>query len=137
MNIYFFSRHNPLPEMVAELGGHLTYQYRGTISSVRKDGDNIKFLELPLDGSNAVSHTISSDSIVVAVAPLALQQQWLEAGVRFLLIPQNKKETVNGEIVFLYSGLLRMKGIIIDSEQWAGVPVSLQEKHLERQIAPK
>ncbi|MFM6347795.1 MAG: hypothetical protein ACKPFK_22015, partial [Dolichospermum sp.] len=69
MNIYFFSRHNPLPEMVAELGGHLTYQYRGTISSVRKDGDNIKFLELPLDGSNAVSHTISSDSIVVAVAP--------------------------------------------------------------------
>ncbi|MFM6253373.1 MAG: hypothetical protein ACKPEQ_30240, partial [Dolichospermum sp.] len=66
-----------------------------------------------------------------------LQQQWLEAGVRFLLIPQNKKETVNGEIVFLYSGLLRMKGIIIDSEQWSGIPVSLQEKHLERQIAPK
>ncbi|MFM6311922.1 MAG: hypothetical protein ACKPGB_27380 [Dolichospermum sp.] len=137
MDVYFFSRHNPLPEMVAELGGHLTYQYRGTISSIKKDGDTIKFLELPLDGSNAVSHSIPANSIVVAVAPLALQQQWLEAGVRFLLIPQNKKETVNGEIVFLYSGLLRMKGIIIDSEQWAGVPVSLQEKHLERQIAPK
>ncbi|MFM6344077.1 MAG: hypothetical protein ACKPFK_02880 [Dolichospermum sp.] len=137
MNIYFFSRHNPLPEMVAELGGHLTYQYRGTISSIKKDGNNIRFVELPLDGSNAVSHTIPANSIVVAVAPLTLQQQWLEAGVRFLLIPQNKKETVNGEIVFLYSGLLRMKGIIIDSEQWSGIPVSLQEKHLERQIAPK
>ncbi|MFM6079215.1 MAG: hypothetical protein ACKPCI_12010, partial [Dolichospermum sp.] len=94
MDVYFFSRHNPLPEMVAELG-KITFQYRGTISSIKKDGNNIRFVELPLDGSNAVSHTISSDSIVVAVAPLTLQQQWLEAGVRFLLIPQNKKETVN------------------------------------------
>ncbi|MFM6604929.1 MAG: hypothetical protein ACKPH3_12760, partial [Dolichospermum sp.] len=90
------------------------------------------FLELPLDGSNAVSHTISSDSIVVAVAPLALQQQWLEAGIKFLLIPQNRRQVIDGEIVFCHSGLTRIKEIIIDSEQWSGIPVSLQEKHLER-----
>ncbi|MFM5938988.1 MAG: hypothetical protein ACKPKT_05580 [Dolichospermum sp.] len=137
MDVYFFSRHNPLPEMVAELGGHLTYQYRGTISSIKKDGDTIKFLELPLDGSNAVSHSIPANSIVVAVAPLALQQQWLEAGIKFLLIPQNRRQVIDGEIVFCHSGLTRIKEIIIDSEQWSGIPVSLQEKHLERQIAPK
>ncbi|MFM6223300.1 MAG: hypothetical protein ACKPKT_06725 [Dolichospermum sp.] len=136
MDVYFFSRHNPLPEMVAELG-KITFQYRGTISSIKKDGDTIKFLELPLDGSNAVLHSIPANSIVVAVAPLTLQQQWLEAGIQFLLIPQNRRQVIGGEIVFLYSGLLRMKGIIIDSEQWSGIPVSLQEKHLERQIAPK
>ncbi|MFM6270312.1 MAG: hypothetical protein ACKPFA_28025, partial [Dolichospermum sp.] len=85
MDVYFFSRHNPLPEMVAELGGHLTYQYRGTISSIKKDGETIKCLELPLDGSNAVSHSISANSIVVVVAPLALQEQWLKAGVAILL----------------------------------------------------
>ncbi|MFM5927886.1 MAG: hypothetical protein ACKPFA_36215 [Dolichospermum sp.] len=137
MDVYFFSRHNPLPEMVAELG-KITFQYRGTISSVRKDGDNIKFLELPLDGSNAVSHSISANSIVVVVAPLALQEQWLKAGVAILLIPQNKKETtVSGEAVFSYSGLLQIMEIKVLSKQWSGVPVSWQEKHSERSVAPK
>ncbi|MFM6224190.1 MAG: hypothetical protein ACKPDM_28200, partial [Dolichospermum sp.] len=110
MDVYFFSRHNPLPEMVAELG-KITFQYRGTISSIKKDGNNIRFVELPLDGSNAVSHTIPANSIVVAVAPLALQQQWLEAGIKFLLIPQNRRQVIDGEIVFCHSGLTRIKEI--------------------------
>ena len=106
MNIYFFSRHNPSPEMVAELG-EITHQYTGTICSIERDGDTVKFLELPLDGFDTISHTIPIDSIVVVVAPLPLQEKWLKAGINVLLIPQNKREIVDGEAVFSYSGLLR------------------------------
>ena len=131
MNIYFFSRHDPLPEMVTELG-EITKQYRGTISSIQRDGDTIIFLELPLDGGDTISHSIPVNSIVVVVAPLPLQQEWLKAGISVLLVPQNKKEIVNREAVFNYSGLLRILDIKVISEQWAGNPVSLQEKHSER-----
>ena len=85
MGIYFFSRHKPDPKMIQDLGGDRTTQIKGTISGIRRTGDTITFSEIILaEGTDAVQeikqHSIPVDSIVVAVAPLALQIEWLNAG---------------------------------------------------------
>ena len=137
MNIYFFSRHNPDPQMVKDLGG-ITQQITGTISNISKAGDSISFNEMVFLSENERSiegtkqHTIPANSIVVAVAPLPLQIEWLNAGVETLLIPQTKRELIDGSTVFSYTGLLWMKRIIIDAEQWAGLPPTTEQKHAER-----
>ena len=134
--VYFFSRHTASPEMIAHLGGTITQQFTGTITGIRRVGDSIVFSEISLDNYAKVQetyeHTIPADSIVVAVTPLPLQIQWLNAGVQTLLVPQTKREVVNGNTVFSYTGLIRMKGIIIDSEQWAGATPTVEQKHAER-----
>lgn len=73
--VYFFSRHEPQPQMVAHLGGTITCQFRGTIDRVRREGDEIKFRD-----SIAGETSILADSVVVAVAPTALQEACLKAG---------------------------------------------------------
>jgi hypothetical protein len=133
MNVYFFSRHDAQPQMVADLGGTITQQFRGTISNLSKDGDNIKFLEIPLGETEAVAHSIPKDSIVVAVAPLPIQEQWLKAGIAVFLAPQNKRETTeDGQVLFNYAGLLRILSIEVVTEQWAGASPTIEDKHLER-----
>ena len=133
MNVYFFSRHDAQQQMITDLGGTITEQFRGTISNITKDGDNIKFLEIPLGETEAVAHSIPKDSIVVAVAPLPIQEQWLKAGIAVFLSPQNKRETTeDGQVIFNYSGLLRLLSIQVVTEQWVGLAPTIEDKHLER-----
>ena len=133
MNVYFFSRHEAQQQMITDLGGTITKQFRGTISNITKDGDHIKFLEMPLGKTEAVAHSIPKDSIVVAVAPLPIQDLWLQSGVAVLLSPQNRKETTkDGQVIFHYSGLLRILRIEVVTEQWAGASPTIEQKHLER-----
>jgi hypothetical protein len=133
MNVYFFSRHDAQPQMITDLGGTITEQFKGTISSIVKDGDHIKFLEIPLGETKAVSHSIPKDSIVVAVAPLPIQEQWLKTGIAVFLAPQNRKETTeDGQVIFNYSGLLHILKIEVITEQWTGASPTIEDKHLER-----
>ncbi len=137
MSVYFFSRHKIDPKMVEDLGGGAINQVRGTIKDIRRTGDTITFSEIILaqdtdSVQEIVCHTISADSIVVAVAPLNLQIDWLNAGIRTFLIPQTTREVVDGEPIFSYTGLARIKRIIIDKEQWVGVSPTIEQKHAER-----
>ena len=133
MNVYFFSRHEAQAQMVADLGGTITGQFKGTISNISKDGDHIKFLEIPLGETEAVSHSIPKDSIAVVVAPMPIQDLWLQSGVAVLLSPQNKRETTkDGQVLFNYAGLLRILSIEVVTEQWAGASPTIEQKHLER-----
>jgi hypothetical protein len=132
MNVYFFSRHDAQPQMITDLGGTITEQFKGTISSIVKDGDHIKFLEIPLGETKAVSHSIPKDSIVVVVAPLPIQEQWLKTGIAVFLAPQNKREVIDGVTTFRYAGLLRVLKIEVVTEQWVGASPTIEDKHLER-----
>jgi hypothetical protein len=69
---------------------------------------------------------------VVAVAPLNLQIDWLNAGIRTFLIPQTTREVVDGEPIFSYTGLVRIKSIMVVKEQWVGVSPTIEQKHAER-----
>lgn len=132
-NVYFFSRHEAQEAMVSDLGSSITQQFRGTISNIKRVGDNIEFQEIPLGETAPVVHTIPANSIVVAVAPLPLQEAWLRAGVATFLSPQNKRETTkSGEVVFNYAGLLQVLKIEVVTQQWVGSAVSLEDKHAER-----
>ena len=122
--------------MIKDLGGSIT-QIKGTIKDIRRTGDTITFSEIILaENGDAVQeikqHTISANSVVVAVAPLYLQIEWLNAGIETFLIPQTTREVVNGNPIFSYTGLVRIKRITIDKEQWAGLPPTIEQKHTER-----
>ncbi len=133
MKVYFFSRHDAQPQMIADLGGTITEQFKGTISNITKDGDHIKFLEIPLGETDAVAHSIPKDSIAVVVAPLPIQDLWLQSGVAVLLSPQNRRETTkDGQVLFNYAGLLRILSIEVVTEQWVGLAPTIEDKHLER-----
>ena len=133
MKVYFFSRHDAQPQMIADLGGTITEQFKGTISNITKDGDHIKFLESPLGETDAVAHSIPKDSIAVVVAPLPIQDLWLQSGVAVLLSPQNRRETTkDGQVLFNYAGLLRILSIEVVTEQWVGLAPTIEDKHLER-----
>ena len=136
MGVYFFSRHKPDPKMIKDLGGAIT-QIKGTIKDIRRTGDTITFSEIILaENTDRVQemrqHTISANSVVVAVAPLYLQIEWLNAGIETFLIPQTTREVVNGNPIFSYTGLVRIKRITIDKEQWSGLPPTIEQKHTER-----
>ena len=136
MSVYFFSRHKPDPKMIKDLGGAIT-QIKGTIKDIRRTGDTITFSEIILaENGDAVQeikqHTISANSIVVAVAPLNLQIEWLNAGIETFLIPQTTREVVSGNPIFSYTGLAWIKRIIIDKEQWVGETPTIEQKHAER-----
>ena len=132
MNVYFFSRHEAQEAMVADLGGKIDAQFRGTISNIKRKDGTVSFDEVPLGESSPITHHIPENSIIVAVCPLPLQQAWLQAGVT-LLLPQNRRETTSsGEVVFNYAGLLRVKKICVETEQWAGATPTVEQKHSER-----
>jgi hypothetical protein len=137
MGIYFFSRHKPDPKMIKDLGGAIT-QVKGTIPGIRRFGDTIIFSEIILaENTDRVQemreYSIPVDSVVVAVAPLYLQIEWLNAGIKSLLIPQTTRElNEEGNIIFSYTGLVQIKRITIDKEQWSGLPPTIEQKHAER-----
>lgn len=142
MNVYFFSRHSPSPQMIADLGGDITEQFKGSIKDIRANGDQITFTESPLPTKEEqeagttpadVKWAIPADSIVVAVAPLPLQIDWLKAGVGTFLVPQNNRVVLEDKsVVFNYAGLLHIKSIVVESEQWAGATPTVEQKHAER-----
>ena len=136
MSIYFFSRHKPDPKMIKDLGGSIT-QIKGTIKDIRRTGDTITFSEIILaENTDRVQemrqYTIPVDSVVVAVAPLTLQIEWLNAGVKTFLIPQPTREVVNGNPIFSYTGLVWIKRIVVEKEQWSVLPPTIEQKHTER-----
>lgn len=128
MEVYFFSRHEANSEMIDHLGGIINFQFRGNISQIKREGDTISFL----DSIEGICK-ISVNSIIVIVAPLTLQASWLEAGIDTLLVPQNNRQVdEKGVVTFHYSGLLRVKKIIIKTEQWAGSAPTIEQKSIER-----
>jgi hypothetical protein len=132
--VYFLSRHEATKEMVAELGG-INAQFTGNIFNPSRKGDMILFTQEDIETMAKVDFAIPANSIVVAVAPLPLQQQWLAAlgndGV--FLIPQNNRIVhPDKSVEFRYSGLLWVKRIVIETEQWAGRTPSTEEKAQER-----
>lgn len=132
--VYFFSRHEATPEMVRELGS-INAQFTGNIFNPSRKGDMISFLEEDFTTKKKIEMAIPANAIVVAVAPLPLQQQWLEAlksdGV--FLIPQNNRIVCPDKtVIFQYAGLLHIKRIVIETEQWAGKTPSTEEKAQER-----
>jgi hypothetical protein len=145
-NVYFFSRHEAQEAMVADLGG-ITEQFRGSIKDIRGAVDEhgtkvINFTESPLPTKEEqeagvtpadVKWSIPADSIVVAVAPLPLQIDWMKAGVATFLVPQNNRVVLEDKsVVFNYAGLLHIKSIVVESEQWAGAAPTVEQKHSER-----
>lgn len=137
--IYFFSRHNPDPKMFQDLGKHdLFCQIAGTISNVRQDDDGnlISFTEADSEG-NIIKRYVPRDAIIIAVAPLPLQEAWLKAGAKTLLIPQNNRETTpEGKVVFNYAGLLQVHSIRVVTSQWSGATVRGEQKVKKRAALP-
>jgi hypothetical protein len=62
-----------------------------------------------------------------------LQIEWLNAGIKSLLIPQTTRElNEEGNPIFSYTGLVRIKRIVVEKEQWSGLPPTIEQKHTER-----
>ena len=122
MNIYFFSYDVPDPQMIQDLGGSITAQFKGSISDIIVRNDQTSFTEtLHIGGETCrVCHTIPSASIIITEAPLAVQAAWLEAGVATLLLPQVKQEIKNwGRRVSKYEGLIQVNKIEVVTSPWA------------------
>ena len=122
MDIYFFSSHDPDPEMIQDLGNSITAQFKGSISDIFAIGNEISFTEtLHIGGQICkVCHTIPAESIVVTEAPVVLQEAWLKAGVATLLIPQVKQVAKGwGHHAFKYDGLTQVHKIEVVTSPWA------------------
>ena len=136
--VLFFSRHQAQDTMVKDLGGKIDSQFKGTISNIRRDRESgmISFTETIGFGEEqkTENHVVDpNNSIFVVVAPLPIQAQWLQAGVKILLAPQNNRIVDSeGNVTFNYSGLLHIQEIKVVSEQWAGVTPSFEQKAEER-----
>lgn len=131
MVTYFFSRHEAAPEMIQHLGGIIDYQFRGTISGIRRVGDVIQIVENLNYTDN--HYDIPANSTVVVVGPTSLQLSWLAAGVGRLLVPQTEREVdALGVVTFRYTGLLWVKEIQVVSEQFAGHAPTSERKAAER-----
>jgi len=120
---YFFSRHNPVPEMVRLLGGEIHQQFLGTISNVRREGDTITFTE-QIDNSTAKrSIPVTPGMRVVIVAPVNLQADWLRAvgNDGLILIPQNNRVMKSdGSYEFQFTGLKRLIKVEVITEDFVG-----------------
>lgn len=132
MKVYFFSRHEAQTEMINDLGG-IDQQFPGNIANISRKGDRIEFTETV--NSETQTHSIEANSIIVAVAPLPLQCEWLtalkEEGL-FLIPGNNRIINEDGVVEFHYAGLTHIKKILIEKELWAGRVISPEEKANER-----
>jgi len=134
MNIYFVSNHVPDPQMVQDLGGHITEQFRGCISSIHCQGDCIAFTEtLHIGGCEIrACHLIPTESIVIVEAPPLLQGAWLDAGVNTLLVPQMQHDTGKwGGDSFRYCGLTQVHEVKVVTSQWSDNPADV-ERHEDK-----
>lgn len=123
MNIYFFSHYAPDPKMIEDLGGGITTRFKGTISNIHRQGNQIAFDEtLFLGGQELKCHqTIPAKSVVVVEAPILQQEAWLNAGVDTLLIPQIQQEKGGwGSITSKYCGLVQVHRISVTKTVWHG-----------------
>ncbi len=121
MNIYFFSERIPDPNMVKDLGGAITAQFKGTLSDIHRRNNQIAFTEavfLDMQTLN-ICHTIPAESIVVVEGSLLLQEPWLKAGITTLLIPQMVQKAGGwGEVLLKYCGLLQVHRIEVVTSAW-------------------
>ncbi len=137
MNIYLFSEHTPDPEMLQELGGAITAQFKGTISDIHRRGDQITFTEALIIGRQTLNicQIIPAESIVVVEAPLLLQDAWLKAGVATLLIPQMKQQEGNwGSVLSKYCGLVQVHRLEVVTSTWSSSTPGNEEKVQEQAI---
>lgn len=136
--VYFFSRHKPSDLMIEQLKekgegfSEIAHQFEGTIANLKlkKDEEIINFNEiLEIEGkTETFQRTIPKESVVVVVAPITLQITWLETGVKTLLIPESTKIPLQqGGAEFVYTGLLEIKKIEIQSERFAGEPKTVEQ----------
>lgn len=140
MKIYFFSRHDVSNLMIEHLQEKLQsveiVQFKGTISSIRKTNNGVTFQEIiEVNGEkNNQVQQIEFNPTIIAVCPLPMQIEWLNAGAN-LFIPQATKVPV-GETgaEFVYTGLLHIKKIVVESEQWAGSAKSVEEVIEQRKL---
>ena len=127
MNIYFFSTHTPEPQMIADLGGSLTAQFKGIITDIHALDDQISFTETLYIGGHTIKagHTIPAKSIVIIDAPPLQQKNWLETGVPVLLVPKIKQEKgAWGKVVFIYCGLMQVHKIEVITSEWVNPKVA-------------
>jgi len=147
MNIYFFSSHTPDPQMVKDLGAAIKSQFKGCISDIHVQGNQIVFTETLHIGGQTIKtcSAIPQESIVIVEAPPVLQEDWLKAGIQTLLIPQIKQEIDSREChTFTYCGLIQVHKIQVETSPWSSrqfddqnnnqlafnEPVKVEEKHL-------
>jgi hypothetical protein len=130
--VFLFSRHAATPEMISAVG-KITQQFEGNIFDPIRVKDMVKFtIE-----KEKIAHFIPAQSIVIAVAPLPLQQQWLTAlgedGV--FLVPQDNRIVLEDQsVLFQFAGLLWVKRIEIVTEQWSGLSPTLEDKAKQRAL---
>lgn len=121
MNIYFFSSHTPDPQMVRDLGVTIKSQFKGCISDIHAQGNEIVFTETLYIGGQTIKacSAIPQNSIVIVEAPPVLQGAWLKAGIQTLLIPQMKQEIdLRGCHTFTYCGLIQVHKIQVETSPW-------------------
>ncbi len=76
MDIYFFSNHTPDPQMIKDLGAPIKTQFRGSISDIHAQGEQILFTETIHIGGQTLKQCskISQDATgaAVGVQPIVL-----------------------------------------------------------------
>lgn len=131
--VYLFSPYQADLKMIADLGDRLTQHFTGTIANIKRAGDFIEFTESIKDFPIPIEHTIWADSIVVVVAPIEVQQQWLNAGVAALLIPFiDRVVDSTGKVEFQYRELRRIHKIEVVTSLWVGNLKTKDDIRIER-----
>jgi len=130
--VTFFSRHKASYRMVSQLqevlGEIELTQYGGTFSQFKGSPEGISFTEkLEVDGvMETFSHIISSDAVIVAVAPTQLQIEILNAihlsgGKARLLQPlTNRVSHPDGSYSFDFVGLNEIHKVEIITSKFSG-----------------
>ena len=121
MKVYYFSSCTPNPQMIQDLGGQITEQFKGCIKDIHRRDGKIAFTEILWLGGCEIKacHMISADSIVVVDAPPVLQGDWIKAGIQTLLFPQIEQEVGQwwGNS-HKYLGLLQINQIRVETSPW-------------------
>jgi len=118
---YFFSRHEAVQEMINLLGGEIHQQFRGTISNVKREGNEITFTEQM--GDEITKRSIPVTPGMRVVAPVSLQADWLRAvgSDGLVLLPQNNRVMKSdGTYEFRFAGLKRLVKIEVITEDFTG-----------------
>ncbi len=121
MNIYLFSSYQIEPQMLKDLGGSITTQFKGDISDIHGRGNQIALTETLFMGGCTIKvcHLIPTKSIVIVPGSPVLQKPWLDAGVDVLLILEMQPESGRwGSVTSKYVGLTQVHEIQVVTSPW-------------------
>lgn len=133
MNIYLLSSHQIDPQMLKDLGGSITTQFKGDFSDIHARGNQIALTETLFMGGCTIKvcHLIPAKSIVIVQGSPVLQKPWLDAGVSVLLIMEMEQESGRwGSVTSRYVGLTQIHKIEVVTSPWnlGNVEVSGKEE---------